>query len=619
MGAYDFNFDLPPGVMYAPSPDRVRALQALMPPGPFSFAPPVTDRAAWSPWQTHPFSQSILKAARELAAQPYPDLTDAAFLDCLAKEDVTHINVVVQVVRKRQVAFLLAEAIHDTGEFIAVIGDDLRKLAALRTWIHPGNDLKRLNFDLKTVEPDLGVVHYLANLAETDFILGARLPADVRALILEQANLRVFQPLRQRLETGRDVFWCIGVKHNWNAAYLACCAEAATALLPSAADRAYWLAFAESLVRNSRDGYNDDGVCVEGVSYWSYSFTNYIALSESLRMATGGVIDLLDEPKMARASRFADEMELQPGVFPTYADCVLDVQPVTWTRLWPHNRRGTPAHAVEPAAAGTDPFAGMILQFAVEPLLWMFRTNDPRRPQRPVLAPGLRSWFEASSLLVCRPSPATKRKLSASLLGGHNGVNHNHNDLGTFTVVLDGRTLVLDPGMEIYSFRTFSIHRYDSPLLNSYGHPVPKVAGRLQEAGPEWRTKLLAKEFTDDTDRVVFDLKPAYDVPALRRLEREFIFDRRGDGSVTVIDRVEFATPSAFESALITLGQIDVQGSKIRLSDGPAVLMAEVSIDGAPLEISTETIDQPPNPKRIALRCGGEVLKATVKAVLRPA
>ena len=619
MGAYDFNFDLPAGLTYAPLPDRVRALQALMPRDPFSFAPAVTDRAAWSRWQADPFGQAILKSARELAAQPYPDYTDAAYLDCLAKEDVTHMNTVMPLVRKRQVAFLFAEAIYDQGEFLKVIGDDLRKLAALRTWIHPGNDLKRLNYDLKTVEPDLGVVHFVANLAETDFILGARLPADVRALIRAESNRRVFQPLRQRLETGRDLYWWIDVTHNWNAVCLACCAEAGAALLDSAYDRAYWLAFGESLVRNFRDGFNDDGVCTEGVGYWSYGFMHYVSLSELLRMASGGAIDLLDEPKMARVSRFPDRVELQPKVFPTFADCALDVVPAMWTRLWPDNRRGTPAHPVEPAAAGLDPFAGMGLQFAAEPLLWMFRTHDPRQPKRSAVPLELRSWFDASSLLVCRPGPATKRKLSASLLGGNNGTNHNHNDLGTFTVVLDGRTLVVDPGAEIYSFRTFSTHRYDSPLLNSYGHPVPRVAGRLQEAGPEWRTKVLAKEFTADTDRVVFDLKLGYDVPALRRLEREFLFDRRGDGSLTITDRVEFSTPSAFESALITLGQFAIEGSRVRLSDGAAVLVVDVSVDGAPLDLIADTIDQPPHPKRIALRCRGDVLQATVKTVLRPA
>ena len=83
----------------------------------------------------------------------------------------------------------------------------------------------------------------------------------------------------------------------------------------------------------------------------------------------------------------------------------------------------------------------------------------------------------------------------------------------------------------------------------------------------------------------MFDLKLGYDVPALRRLEREFLFDRRGDGSLTITDRVEFSTPSAFESALITLGQFAIEGSRVRLSDGAAVLVVDVSVDGAPLDL----------------------------------
>jgi hypothetical protein len=345
---------------------------------------------------------------------------------------------------------------------------------------------------------------------------------------------------------------------------------------------------------------------------------HYLSLSELLRLATGGVIDLLDEPKMARVARFPDHVEIQPKVFPTYADCMLNPQPLRWARLWLDNRRGAREHAVVPVPAEIDPFDGMGLQFAAEPLLWMFRTDDPRRPRRAALSPGLRNWFDASSLLICRAGPATKRKLSATLKGGNNGTNHHHNDLGTFTVVLDGRTLVVDPGTEIYSFRTFSTHRYDSQLINSYSHPVPRVAGRLQETGSERRTRVLAKEFTDDTDRVVFDLRLAYDVPALRRLEREFLFDRRGDGSVTITDRVEFSSPSAFESALVTLGQFSVDGSRVRLNDGAAVLAVEVSIDGAPLEIGADTINQPPHPTRLALRCRGDIRQATVRTVLRP-
>ena len=54
-----------------------------------------------------------------------------------------------------------------------------------------------------------------------------RLPADVRALIRSEVDRRVLQPKRRRIEAGRDIYWWINVKHNWNAVCLSCCAHAA--------------------------------------------------------------------------------------------------------------------------------------------------------------------------------------------------------------------------------------------------------------------------------------------------------------------------------------------------------------------------------------------------------
>ncbi|MBP9911943.1 MAG: heparinase II/III family protein [Opitutaceae bacterium] len=619
MGAYDFNFDLPPGETYIPNSDRVRALQALLPPAPFALAPKADDRAAWSRWQDHPLGQRVLREACELAGQPYPEYNNATYLDSLDREDVTKVNQVMPIARRRQVVFMLAEAIFDRGEFLGLISSDARQLAQLNSWIHPGNDLKRLNYDLKTVEPDLGVVHFAENFALTDFILGDRLPADTRALIREEINRRVLAPTRHRIETGRDLNWWIRVKHNWKSVLLSCIAQTACAILPAATERAWWLAFAEAQVKRFRDDYTDEGFCTEGVSYWSYGFMHYVSMSELLRVATGNVIDLLDEPKMALAARFPDHAEIQPGVYPTFADCALNVKPLTWVRLWIDNRAGHADQPLEPVPTGTDPFDGMALQMISEPLLWMFRTRDPLQPQRLAHAPGLREWFEQPALLVCRPAPTTQRRFSATIIGGHNGVNHNHNDLGTFTVVLDGRVLVLDPGPEIYSYRTFSEKRYDSQLLNSYGHPVPRVAGQLQEFGPQYRARVIAKEFSEATDRIIFDLRGAYDVPALRKLEREFLFDRRGDGSLTITDRVEFSAPATFETALITLGQFTVNGASIRIHDDHAALLATVTCAGAELETALDTINQPPHPNRLALRCKGTIGTAVIRTVFTPA
>ncbi len=619
MGAYDFKFDLPAGETYAPNPERVRALQALLPQQPFTFAPDVTHRAAWDRWRDESIGRRALQAARDLVSQPVPDYTDATFLDSLERKDMTRIGQALGGTRHRQGAFLLAELIHDTGEFIPHIVADFERLSVLRTWLHPYEDEReRLNYQRKTVDVDLGVVHTAENLALTVRLLGPRLPAGFGERVLRELQARLFGPMRQRIETGRDLYWWFAIKHNWLAVCLSGTAQAAVAILPDAADRAWWLAFVDARIRDFRESFTDDGACTEGVGYWGYGFMNFIQFAELLRFATGNTIDPLDEPKWRRIARWPDHTEIQPGVFPCFADSNLGGQPNPWVRSWLDNRADATPPA-DPLPLGADPLANMSLHLASEPLLWMFRTRDPLQPMRRAFTPGIRDWFPQALTLISRPGPATTRRFSALLLGGNNGVNHNHNDLGTFNVILDGRTLILDPGLEVYTFRTFSEKRYDSQLLNSFGHPVPRVAGRLQEYGADRRTTVLAKEFTDATDRIVFDLRSIYDVPGLRRLTREYLYDRRGAGSLTITDHVEFSEPSAFESALITTGKVTIAGPSIRIADDVAAITVETSCTGAELETATDTIDQPPHPTRLALRCRGDVRTATIRAVIRPA
>ncbi|MCF3651040.1 heparinase II/III family protein [Synoicihabitans lomoniglobus] len=617
MGAYDFNFDVPAGERYQPSPERVAAWQRLLPTKNFGFAPPITDRAAWDPWQSDPFGQRVLSEARELVAGGFPAYTDATYLDCLETESVTKINEVLPIVRTRQATLLLAEAIFDQGEFLGEIGADFDRVAQVSSWVHPNNDLERRNLRQETREIDLVTAHHAAHYAAMLHVLGARLPEALQQRMRAELHLRAFEPLRRRLETGHDVYWWVDVTHNWNSVCLACLVQAAAACLP-ANERAWWFATGEMLVKYFRESFNNDGFCTEGVGYWGYGVSNYIFISEMFRLGTGGLVDLFDEPKMSRVALFPDRSEIEPGLFPTFADCRLGTKPLLWARHWLDNRRGAALETSAELPGTPDAFATMRLGSFSEPTLWMFHTHNPNAPRGTRRPLGLRHWFEDSSLLIARPGATTGRRFSGTFLGGNNGVNHNHNDLGTFTVCLDGRALIVDPGMETYSMRTFSEHRYDSQLLNSYGHPVPRVAGRLQEAGAEWQTRVLETEFTDDVDRVVFDLKRAYDVPTLRRLEREFIYDRTGDGSISIVDTVEFSEPADFESVLITFGEVDIQGNRIVLRDSGSAITADVEITGANLAIDTDTINQPPHPQRLALRCDRPVTHAVVRTHLRP-
>jgi hypothetical protein len=617
MGAYDFNFDVPPGERYQPSPERVAAWERIMPEDNFAFAPRADDRAAWSRWQKDPIGQQLLEQARQYVLDGYPDYNNATYLDCLDREDLTKINQVLPIARRRQIVFLMAEAIYDKGEFIDVIGDDFDRLTQVDSWVHPNNDLERRIINRETYEIDLVTAHYTASLSQTIFILGDRLPAALQERIRAELNLRSFEPLRRRLESGKDVYWWVDVTHNWNSVCLACMVQGAAAILP-AADRAWWFAAGEMLVKNFRESFNNDGFCTEGVAYWGYGVAHYIIVSEMFRLATGGAVDLFDEPKASRIMLFPERSEIEPGLFPTFADCRIGTEPLFWARHWLANRQSKAAATTTPLANAPDPFDGMNFGSIAYLSLWMFQTVAPRQPRATIRPPALRNWFEDSSLMIARPGADTGRRFSATFLGGNNGVNHNHNDLGTFTVCLDGKALIVDPGMETYSFRTFSVDRYDSQLLNSYGHPVPRVAGRLQEVGPEWHTKVVETEFTDEVDRVVLNLRRAYDVPTLRRLDREFVYDRRGDGSLTITDHVEFSDPEAFESALISFGTCEIDGNRLIFRDGETVINAEVQIEGADLIYDRDTINQPPHPIRIGLRCAGPVMAASIRVSFMP-
>ena len=47
-------------------------------------------------------------------------------------------------------------------------------------------------------------------------------------------------------------------------------------------------------------------------------------------------------------------------------------------------------------------------------------------------------------------------------------------------------------------------------MLNSFGHPVPIIDGKLQPAGGKARGTIINTDFTDDVDTVVIDMKNAY-------------------------------------------------------------------------------------------------------------
>ena len=94
-------------------------------------------------------------------------------------------------------------------------------------------------------------------------------------------------------------------------------------------------AAAEKLSLSFLKGFESDGYCTEGLGYWNFGFSNYLALAEALWQTTDGKVDLFDRPKVKNIALFGSRIEIDGGVYPAFADCVASSTPLSWISLQP--------------------------------------------------------------------------------------------------------------------------------------------------------------------------------------------------------------------------------------------------------------------------------------------
>lgn len=613
MGYGDFNINLPDGENFAPDESRVNEILAMLLTKPFHFGVPCQDRVAWEKINQSVYGQRILSMAKEAAnISPRPVVTNEIYESCWAKESPAEMNAVAPLMRTRLTLLTLAECIDPNGAYLGIIEEDISALQALKSWVHPNNDEAQEIYSGKTHFADLVTFHFASNLVAADFLLGDRLSPKLRALIRSEIQWRVFAPFEERIQSGKDVYWWVTVTHNWNSVCLAGVLACALWLKEGVAERAWYVALVEKLIVHSEQGFTPSGFYTEGVSYWGYGFGHYIQIAEMLQCVTLNKINWLKNPLIGRVAQFGARMEIRQGRFPTFADCQRDFQSAPWIVNWLNNRIDT-SRSNRVKQVPIDSFENIHFQFVNQLLLLLFHQMDVTQAFEGGFSSAVREWFDDVQFLICRPGASDLHTLAATFKGGHNGVNHNHNDLGTFTVLINDEELLTDPGAEVYNNRTFSKDRYRGNLLNSFGHPVPVVAGQLQCAGEGAHTILLSESFSDACDELILDLKPAYDVAALAVLTRRFQYTRSGEGQVVVQDRVRYTHPQSFETALITYAPWKkCEDGRILIGEGSEVLLICVTSADGVLDFDHCVIEESSTPTRLSWHFQQPVAQAEV-------
>ncbi|MEZ0483628.1 hypothetical protein [Fibrella aquatica] len=571
---------------------RVRELAAVLPEKPRGFGEPYTDRTAWNKLYSDPKYRAIINEAAQLISKPFPAWSDSLYLVFFRQGTRPEGEKMIRARTNQLPTLVWAECLENKGRFVPALETALTELIHQKSWVLPAHDRNRLNFDQKRFNVDLSSSKLSHSIAQAVYLLGDKLKSELRADILNELNRRTFRPILNTIATRNGDHYWLTVNNNWNAVCLAGVTGAAMAVLPNRTDRARFISIAEHYAKNSIAGFTDEGYSTEGLGYFAYGFGNYALLRETVWQATSGKVDLFADPKVKRIGMLVPNLEIMNGVYPAIADCRMSPTAPA-DLLWYCNRTmnlGLPQYNTYDFSGQADDLLDDIMH--AFPNSATIKRNVPDSKAAPNR---LRSYFADAQLLITRPANGSGGRLGTALQGGNNNEMHNHNDIGSFNVVVGDELLMGDPGGPYaYTAKTFTAERYTLyKSLASYGHPVPRIAGIEQRDGAAAQAVILATDFTDKQDRYAMDITSAYAQPHLKKLVRTFTYNREKAGSLTVADNFQFTEAQPVELALIT--RVDwkqIAPDQIEFTGKRERMIATISASNGPFTVRSERIEE---------------------------
>ena len=601
---------------------RVAEIAKMLPERPGIPGAHISNRAAWDRLANTGEGRYLIRKAVREAKEPIAECTDELYLEFSTPGNGNRTHYQKPFFRRETVLnhLVLAECLENKGQFIPRIADYLRTLCSERTWCMPAHDRQLKAFKGEEQNVDLGAQSRAFTCAFTVCVLRGRLPEDVERLTLSELERRIFAPLRERFtkaKSGRDCspMWWIQGPANWTAVCHSGVTRAALAVLEGREDRAVFIEAAERSAKTFMTGFTEDGYCSEGMGYWNYGWGHFLTLTLAVREATGGKVDLCGTPKARKVMEFGTGALLFGETAPAFADgggalsgLILKLGHLIWPDL-----------PVTQGALSHRPLEGGI-EYA---FLMDFGQWDGT-PAPVATAYPIRTGFPDAQMWVLRNGTSDMPFLMA-VKGGHNKEFHNHNDVGSYTLYLGETWVGGDAGGTEYNAKTFSDKRYEIPMINSYGHPLPVLNGTLQSDGRKFAAKVLKTDFSDGKDVISMELAGAYDLAKSKAdsLVRTFTYDRQAK-SVAVSDAVAFDGEGSFSVAVITCGTLEkaADGNYILTVGEDAAkqrIAVEIQTGGIPFEMSAERIENENmiSPNRYAITLSNHVKAATVSITYR--
>ena len=479
------------------------------------LVPPASDRIAWEGLSPEK-QQAIRDLAARYAGAPWPMRTASAFL-AFTESGSRQADEAPYFLRRRKFCSAVLLAALDPAAPLTDVIDGLWLLCEETSWVisahnvnpvpgapspreFPLPDPDKPYIDLFSAQTAMILSYALAILSERLDAVTPMLSARVR----RELKVRVLAPFQST-----DDFWWMGVRrkdlNNWtpwilsNLMITACLFPMPETELASFLSRACimldrWLAVVP-----------EDGGCDEGAGYWNMAGGALLDGLELLETVTGGAFSFRQDRKVRNILTFPLLAEIGNGWFVNFADC--DARPfLSGERIVTAGEMlGDPALvALGRRHMGTvdDQLNDVPHLSRVLSLLFHPETGSEKAGNLPA---DKDAWLPDLQLRVLSRGP-----WSFCAKGGHNGENHNHNDVGSFMLYRNGEPLIADAGNMVYTALTFSDRRYTLWNVRAAYHNLPLVGGTEQAPGQNY----AAREVRCLPDGLSLEIAGAYPAEA---------------------------------------------------------------------------------------------------------
>lgn len=528
----------------------------LLPFNQFTPFPGYGDRKPWSNVDEE-VSDYYLKEAATYLNYDWPSLKATDYMAFVRNGNRSVYEGVYFGRRKVLKSLLLAECLEARGRFIDDIINGLWLVLEESSWVVPAHNNHTPNTPLRALpDKEEEVVFIDLFSAETGALLTfvhifLKEVLDTHSpLLARRIELEVEKRILEPFLTWDTMGW-MGFErrpvNNWNPWILSNILTIALFRVEDAGRRAALVEKALLSLDNFVCGYGPDGGCDEGPSYWGEAGAAFFDCLELLYEATGGRFSLYDNELVKNMGRYIHRVHISDGRYINFADGSSRVSaPYALISRYGQRIGDASLSWFGNFMLTSQPFSDPVLWSVYRAIKALFYYGAAKATALPGTAPTAGNvWLNDLQVMAVREAEDSPEGFFLAAKGGHNAESHNHNDVGSFILYSNGLPVVIDPGVETYTAKTFSQRRYEIWTMQSSYHSLPEINGQMQRDGRSFQAKNVVYSHENEISRLSLNLEGAYPEEAgLLSWTRQLALERAPKPQVVLTDHFLLKTPS---------------------------------------------------------------------------